>query len=50
MLQGLLHHDTDIEIEANITDTHGASIVVLLDPPRGGLDGPVLGSVSPGAR
>ena len=27
MLQGLLHHDTDAEIEANITDTHGASIV-----------------------
>ena len=27
MLQGLLHHDTDVEIEANITDTHGASIV-----------------------
>ena len=27
MLQGLLHHDTDVEIDANITDTHGASIV-----------------------
>jgi TnpA family transposase len=27
MLQGLLHHDTDVEIEANITNTHGASIV-----------------------
>ena len=27
MLRGLLHHDTDVEIEANITDTHGASIV-----------------------
>ncbi len=27
MLHGLLHHDTDVEIEANITDTHGASIV-----------------------
>ena len=29
MLQGLLHHDTDVEIEANITDTHGASIIGL---------------------
>ena len=27
MLQGLLHHDTDAEIDANITDTHGASII-----------------------
>jgi TnpA family transposase len=27
MLQGLLHHDTDVEIDANITDTHGASII-----------------------
>lgn len=27
MLQGLLHHDTDAEIDANVTDTHGASIV-----------------------
>jgi TnpA family transposase len=27
MLQGLLHHETDAEIEANVTDTHGASIV-----------------------
>jgi len=27
MLQGLLHHDTDVEIEANVTDTHGASII-----------------------
>lgn len=27
MLQGLLHHCTDAEIEANYTDTHGASVV-----------------------
>jgi hypothetical protein len=27
MLQGLLSHDTDAEIDANVTDTHGASIV-----------------------
>jgi len=27
MLQGLLHHGTDAEIEANVTDTHGASII-----------------------
>ena len=27
MLQGLLSHDTDAEIESNVTDTHGASIV-----------------------
>jgi TnpA family transposase len=27
MLQGLLHHDTDAEIESNITDSHGASII-----------------------
>lgn len=27
MLQGLLHHDTDAEIETNITDSHGASII-----------------------
>ena len=27
MLQGLLHHGTDADIEANYTDTHGASIV-----------------------
>jgi TnpA family transposase len=27
MLQGLLHHDTDAEIDANVTDTHGASII-----------------------
>jgi TnpA family transposase len=27
MLQGLLHHCTDADIEANYTDTHGASVV-----------------------
>jgi len=27
MLQGLLHHCTDANIEANYTDTHGASVV-----------------------
>jgi hypothetical protein len=27
MLQGLLHHCTDAEVEANYTDTHGASVV-----------------------
>ena len=27
MLQGLLRHDTDAEIESNVTDTHGASII-----------------------
>jgi len=27
MLQGFLHHGTDAEIEANVTDTHGASII-----------------------
>jgi TnpA family transposase len=27
MLQGLLSHDTDAEIESNVTDTHGASII-----------------------
>lgn len=27
MLQGLLSHDSDAEIDANVTDTHGASIV-----------------------
>ena len=27
MLQGLLHHDTDADIESNVTDTHGASII-----------------------
>ena len=27
MLQGLLHHDTDAEIDSNVTDTHGASII-----------------------
>jgi TnpA family transposase len=27
MLQGLLHHDTEAEIESNVTDTHGASII-----------------------
>ena len=27
MLEGLLRHCTDAEIEANYTDTHGASIV-----------------------
>jgi TnpA family transposase len=27
MLHGLLSHDTDVEIEGNVTDTHGASIV-----------------------
>jgi len=27
MLQGLLSHDTDADIEANVTDTHGASII-----------------------
>ena len=27
MRQGLLSHDTDADIEANVTDTHGASII-----------------------
>jgi TnpA family transposase len=27
MLQGLLHHCTDAEIEANYTDTHSASVL-----------------------
>jgi hypothetical protein len=27
MMEGLLHHGTDVPIEANYTDTHGASVV-----------------------
>jgi TnpA family transposase len=27
MIEGLLRHGTDAEIEANYTDTHGASLV-----------------------
>jgi TnpA family transposase len=27
MLEGLLRHCTDAEIEANYTDTHGASVI-----------------------
>ncbi len=27
MMEGLLHHGTDVPIEANYTDTHGASVI-----------------------